>query len=118
MRKTGGTIQIRILGLVLLAGLLLGVLSSCSGGLSGRYESVVAGNGVRYEFKGSKVTVEVYAGGQVMSTVRGTYSIEGNKITITPDKNGGDAAGEYTGTFDYKQDGDTITIGRIVLKKA
>ena len=117
MRKTTRTIPYRWICLVLLFALCMPVLGSCGGGLSGRYESVVAGTGVAYDFKGSKVTVEVYAVGEIVTTIRGTYRIEGNKITITPDRNSGSGADQYTGTFDYKQDGDTITIGRIVMKK-
>ena len=109
--------QVKAISLVLALLLCLGLMTSCRGNLNGRYESVVAGTGVSYEFKGNKVTIEVYEIGSLVATIRSTYRIEGNKITIDPGKSDAGNTEQYTRTFDFREEGDRITVGRIVAVK-
>ncbi|HAB00874.1 MAG TPA: hypothetical protein DCE08_05320 [Ruminococcaceae bacterium] len=100
---------------VLCAALLL---TSCGDGtkLSGKYAAKTVGSGVTYEFSGNKVTITGSALGMDLVSVSGTYTIDGDKITFSfaADESGSDA---YSGTFDFKSDENSITIGLITYQK-
>ncbi len=97
----------RILSVVLACALLVGcVMMFASCGLSGKYEANLALAEVSYEFKGSKVIVEVdpIIGDDVV--LNGSYKLgkddDGNEtITITFEDTSSEEAKEYGGTFSF-----------------
>ena len=104
---------VRIAAVALVIVMLAATLASC-GGLSGTYETGLLGQTVAYEFKGSKVTIEVTVLGKV-ETFEGKYSIKDDKITFTFE----DAdAEEYSGTETFEElDNGNVKIGGLEYKK-
>lgn len=92
-------------------------LVACGTKLSGTYETdSVLGSYVSYTFSGSKVTITTYALGTKVTSVEGTYKIDGNEITFTyaEDAETGDA---LTGTQTFEKTEDGIKIGILTLTK-
>jgi len=100
----------KLLALTLALVMVLSMLAACGTRLNGTYRAEVLGNGMSYSFKGSSVTLNVSLLGTVVASVEGTYKIEDGKITLSFS---GDAeeAKEYSGTFDFVQNENSIKIG-------
>ncbi len=94
---------VRITAAVLVLVMMVGMLASCAA-LSGKYEGLLFSiefNGNKYEMTGN-ITGETYSAG--------TYKIEDDQITFTHET--GEKGDDYSGTFSFEQDEDTITIGK------
>ncbi len=94
---------LRITAIAVVIVMMVGMLASCAA-LSGKYEGMLFSiefNGNKYEMTGN-ITGETYSSG--------TYKIEDDQITFTAES--GNNTDEYSGTFSFEQDEDTITIGK------
>ena len=111
MKKT-----VRILALVMALATILCVFASCGKTLKGEYSAEIAGTGVTYEFKGSKVTVTTKVLGTKAFEAEGTYKIKDDKITFTFEDEDEDVK-KYDGTFDFEEKEDSIKIGIVEYKK-
>ena len=108
---------LKIVALVLVLACVGMVFASCGKKLSGTYTATVAGTGVEYTFKGSKVTVETKVLGTTVTSLEGKYSIKNDKITITFESDDKDAK-EYGGTQDFEElDNGKIKIGVVTYTK-
>ena len=113
--------SIRILAIALVVVMLCLSLAACGKKLSGEYyfgDKTVTKSYTTYEFKGSKVTCEVYLLGNKVSddSFEGKYAIDGDEITFTWE----DAKGEeksLTAAFEELENGD-VKIGVVTYKKA
>ena len=112
MKKT----FVRITSMTVVVVLLAVALVSC-GGLSGKYESAsLLNSSIAFTFKGSKVTLDITVLGTV-SSVEGTYKIDGDKITLTYDSDN-EEADKYEGSFSFEKGEDYIKIGGVKYTKA
>ena len=112
MKKT-----VRILALVMALATVLCVFAACGKTLKGEYSAEIAGTGVTYEFKGSKVTITTKVLGTKAFEAEGTYKIKDDEITITFESDDEDAK-KYSGTFDFEEGDDYIKIGVAKYTKA
>lgn len=109
--KTTKIILASIMAIILCLG-----LASCAKKLSGTYSAEVLGSGAEYKFSGSKVTISIKALGASVAEVEGKYSIDGDKITFEFESEDEEVK-KYSGTFDFKEEDDSIKIGVITYKK-
>ncbi|MBQ8747707.1 MAG: hypothetical protein IJZ08_07575 [Clostridia bacterium] len=100
------------LALVLIASFLV----SCGTLLNGSYSAEVLGSKMTYTFTGNKVTLTVSVLGTQIASIDGTYKIKGSSITLTF---GGDEAEakQYSGSYDFIKNDDSIKIGLVEYKK-
>ena len=103
--------SVKILAIVLTLVMLCAALVSCGKTLSGEYSAEVFGSGIVFKFDGNKVNVKAKAiGAELGDGIDYTYSIEDDKITLTPVVDDEEAE-EYAGTFDFEEGEDYIKIG-------
>ena len=105
----------RILCLALVAVTLVTLLASCSGGIeNGTYRSTeVAGSYTQYVFEGKNYTMESYALGAKISTVSGTYQVNGDEITFTTEVDGE----SKSSTLAFEQKDGAVVIGIVTYTK-
>ena len=79
--------KIRFTGIVTVLALVVITAVSCGGGLSGKYSYTEDGVSVSFTFNSGevKVTMEIEGFGEPMELGEGTYSVSGNKVTISMD---------------------------------
>ena len=111
--------SIRILALAMVAVMLCLCLASCGKTLSGEYyfgDKTITKTYTTYEFKGNKVTCEIYvAGVKADTSFEGKYAIKDGDIVFTYEIDGEEK--EITQSFEELEDGD-IKIGLVTYKKA
>lgn len=103
----------RILALCMSVLVVMAVLAGCAKTLSGTYKAETLGTGASYTFDGKNVTVDVLVLGTVATTLKGTYSIEEGKITLTFGDTDSEEAKTYGGTYSFTEGEDYIQIGMI-----
>ena len=101
---------VRIIAVLLLVCMLGATVVACGKKLSGTYSAEFIGTGVEYVFDGSKVSINLKAAGVQLASAEGTYSIDGDKITIEFESED-DKVKNYAGTFDFEEGEDYIKIG-------
>ncbi len=102
----------KIIAAALLCATLLLLLTSC-GGLSGTYTSTYVGT---YEFSGKNYTYTSLVG----TKTTGTYEIEDDKITFTPEETsigGVSVDREKPVTYSFEKGDGTITINKVTYTK-
>ena len=110
---------VKVVAVVMAIAIVACVLASCGKLLSGTYKSdSLLSSYVSYKFSGNKVTIETYAVGVLATTSKGTYKIADDKITFTMVDEGDGTTSKREYTESFEQDGDTIKIGAITLKKS
>lgn len=112
---------LRIMAMAMVAVMLCLCLASCGKTLKGEYyfgDKDITKSYTTYEFKGSKVTCEVYAFGKKVSddSFEGKYAIKDDEITFTWENEDGEEK-STTLAFEEKEDG-SIKIGMVEYKKA
>ena len=110
----------KILAFTLVAAMLCIALASC-GGLSGKYEASEWGTGIELEFKGNKVTAVFKFVTLKSDPVKGTYKIDGDKITFdfTNDEYDSDVnkmLEKFQGELSFEKGDDYIKIGGVKYK--
>ena len=110
----------KILAFTLVAAMLCIALASC-GGISGKYEASEWGTGISLEFKGNKVTAVFTVVTVELSPVKGTYKIDGDKITFdfTNDEYDSDVnewLEKFQGELSFEKGEDYIKIGGVKYK--
>ena len=94
--------MLRIAGIIALTAIIGFTVIACSGGGSGKLSGVYSDEKgtMTFTFSGNKLTSEAFG-----QKGEGTYKIEGDKLLTTgPDGK--------TETWDFKIEGDTITMGQ------
>lgn len=112
--------SIRTLALFLCAVLVCTSLAACGEKkLSGTYKALTAGTGAAYTFDGDKATVDIMVLGAVVTSFTGTYELNDarNKITFYFGDTTSDDAKNYSGTFDFSEGENTLTIGMLTYTK-
>ena len=104
----------RIAAMLLAAVFVAMTLAGCSKGrLDGTYKAETFGVGASYTFRGKTVEVDVLVLGTVVDTLKGTYTVEDGKITLTFDSGDEENKDKYGGSFDFSEGENSIKIGLI-----
>ena len=111
---------VKVVALVMAVAIIATILASCGKLLVGTYKSdSVLGSYVAYNFKGTKVVIDTYAGGKLLTSVEAKYKIGDGKITFTyTEKDSDGSTKTYDTTDSFEQNGDTIKIGIVTLTKS
>ena len=115
---------IRITAVALLVVMLTLALAACGKTLSGEYAAEKLGTGVALEFDGNKVTATIKVATIKLGEVEGTYTIDGDKITldfVDEDAAEDEDVKEYlagiNGEFDFEETEDGIKIDGVEYTK-
>ena len=119
--------SIRIFAVVLAAVILCLSLASCGNTLKGEYEFKVGTLGLTRKtmnFDGDKVTVKYLVSGLAITTVEGTYTINGDKIIFdfvdesgVEHKDAKDFLSTLQGELSFEKGDDSIKIGGVTYTK-
>ncbi len=115
---------LRITAIVLVVLMLALALAACGKILSGEYSAEKLGSGITLEFEGKNVTAIIKVATVKLGEIEGTYSINGDKITLdfvdedaAEDEDVRDYLADINGEFDFEETEDGIKIGKIEFEK-